>query len=126
VSWSNVNAQCSRNITNGTYYGSALHFLCKATSEYACYEWPSDPSIPTNNVIPLAIRVGDTLTFKLRMKDHDSSSADDEVCTRSITLGPFTKEQLSAATYGAHTLTFSNGYNGNAACQVQFTYGWWW
>ena len=125
VAWSNFNAQCSRNITNGTYYGSALRFLCQATSEYACYPWPTNPNVPTNNVIPLRIKVGETLTFKVRMKDHDSSSADDEVCTRSITLGPFTADNIGYATTGANVLTFGNGYNGHAACQVQFTYGLW-
>jgi len=125
VSWSNFNASCSRNIINGTYYGAALHVLCKATSEYACYEWSSAPWVPTNNVIPLWLNAGETLTFKVRMKDHDSSSADDEVCTKSVTIGPFTKEQLGDVLYGAHTQTFGTADNGSAACQVQFTYGSW-
>jgi len=113
-----VDSECSKKIQVGVWPFSDVHF-CKSSWWQSCDGY----TYSDNNYIPLSVFAGDKITFDVHMKDYDSASADDEVCTGSLTIGPFTDDQLwafSGLNPGGRTLNMP--WNGNAACQVHVTF----
>ncbi len=108
TSWDNVHYW---NAT--TEYPDSL-LLCSSVNYTSC----GTGYYKNNNVIKLTVHPGETIHVGVHMKDHDWGSADDEVCTDSINLGPYTDAQLKYINDTNEALWMSN--NGNAQCRVDF------
>ena len=76
-----------------------------------------------NNTIKLTVHPGETIHVGVHMKDHDWGSSDDEVCTDSVNLGPYTDAQLKYIQETNHALFMAD--NGNAQCRVDFGLAYW-
>jgi hypothetical protein len=108
VSWDDV------HYWNATTKNLGNTLLCSSVNWTSCgtaySKW--------NNAIKLTVHPGETIHVGVHMKDRDWGSSDDEVCTDSVDLGPFTEAQLKYINE-AHSLGMSD--NGNASCSVSYS-----
>ena len=89
-------------------------WLCPGADSTSCVATYSK----NNNAIDLTVHPGETIKVAVHMKDYDSASSDDEVCTGSKTYGPFTDAQLQSISFGD---SIHMPDNGNAECIVGFS-----
>ena len=108
--------KCSKKIQVGTWAFSDLKY-CRSQWNTSCYDY-YDEYTETNQIL-LTVHAGELITFQMWMKDYDSASADDDVCTASKTIGPFTDAQLWAFRWDAPgSATIKMPWNGNGECSA--------
>jgi hypothetical protein len=115
---SNVGTTCPKEGTWVGTYDFTKVFLCGGSHYQTC----STGYSKNNTTIPLQVRPGEQFKVTVAMQDHDSWSANDNVCVGHVWFGPYSERELLAKKYvtDGQGQKINMGFNGDAECWVAF------